>query len=357
MKKLFTIAAMAIMSLAAMAEVKVEWLETEHNFGAFDENDGNVTCNFRFVNTGDEPVTVLSVRTSCGCTTSQPPREAIQPGDTASVSATYNPIGRPGRFEKKVYVDMNTTPRRFTLKIFGTVIGASNTLRSRYPVDAGDIKLRTTVLPFGEVNRGKVKNEFFEIYNVSKDTVRPSWENLPPYVRAAAKIDAIPPGEQSTYAMIFDATYDKIPYGIVTDSIYLLTSPDAEPVKVDIIANVTEDFSRLTPQQRKDAPVIGYESRSVDFGDFDASQPISRTFTITNRGKDQLLVRRVYTGDPGISASIDKTKIKSGKSATVTVTVDPSALPAEVLNGRISIITNDPANPLLIIRAVGFPKQ
>ncbi len=356
MKKHIIMAAMAMIAFVASAEVKIEWLETEHNFGAFDENDGNVTCHFRFVNTGDEPITVMSVRTSCGCTTSKPPREPIQPGDTASVSATYNPIGRPGRFEKKVYVDMNTTPRRFTLKIKGTVIGDSNTLRSRYPIDAGNVKLRSDVIPFGEVKKGKVKSEFFEIYNVSKDTVRPTWENLPPYVRAAAKIDAIPPGEQSTFAMIFDTTYDKIPYGIVADSIYFRTAPDTAPVKVDIIANVTEDFSRLTPQQRKDAPVLGYETRTVDFGEFDASRSISREFTITNRGKNPLLVRRVYSGDPGISANIDKTKIKNGKSATITIAVDPSALPAEMLSGRISIITNDPTNPLFIIRAVGFPK-
>lgn len=357
MKKILITAAIAALSLAAAAEVKVEWLETEQNFGAFDENDGNVTCHFRFVNTGDEPINVFTVRTSCGCTTSQPPREAIQPGDTASVSATYNPIGRPGRFEKKIYVDMNTNPRRFTLKIHGTVIGSSNTLRSRYPVDAGDVKLRTVVIPFGEVMKGKVKNEFFEFYNVSKDTIRPTWENLPPYVRAASAVNAVAPGEQSTFAMIFDSTSDKIPYGIVTDSIYFRAHPGAEPVKVDVIANVVEDFSRLTPQQRKDAPVVGYESRTVDFGDFDASGTVSREFTISNRGKNQLIVRRVYSGDPGISAKIDKTKIKSGKSATITVTVDPAALPAEMLNGRISIITNDPANPLLIIRAVGFPKE
>ncbi|MDE7135185.1 MAG: DUF1573 domain-containing protein, partial [Muribaculaceae bacterium] len=62
-------------SLTAVAEVKIQWLETEHNFGAFDENDGEVTCEFRFVNVGDEPVRVSNVRTSCGCTTSKQPRK------------------------------------------------------------------------------------------------------------------------------------------------------------------------------------------------------------------------------------------------------------------------------------------
>ena len=346
-------------SLTAVAEVKIQWLETEHNFGAFDENDGEVTCEFRFVNVGDEPVRVSNVRTSCGCTTSKPPRKAIQPGDTATVSATYNPVGRPGKFEKKIYVDMNTNPQRNVLAIHGTVIGSSNTLRGRFPIDAGDsgIKLRKTTIPFGEVVCGRIKNEFLEVYNASSDTLRPTFESVPKYMRTAVKDPAIAPGENKAYAIVFDSSAPGLDYGIVTDSITYRPAPDKEPVNISIVANVVEDFSELTPQQRIDAPIIGIESRSIDFGTFPTDGIISRKLTISNRGKDQMQIRRVYSADPGVTVSVDKTKVKKGKEATVTVTVDPALIPSELLDARISIIVNDPQTPTTIVRAVGFKEE
>lgn len=346
----------ALAALTASAEVKVEWLETDHNFGAFDEDDGEVTCEFRFVNVGDEPVRVSNVRTSCGCTTSKPPRKSIQPGDTATVSATYNPVGRPGKFEKKIYVDMNTRPSRNVLRIHGTVIGSSNTLRSRFPIDAGDsgIKLRKTTIAFGEVVRGRIKNEFIEAYNATSDTLSPDFANVPKYMRTAVKDKAIAPGENKAYAVVFDGGSPALEYGIVTDSLLYVPAPGKEPVRIDIVANVVEDFSTLTPQQRIDAPVIGVESRSVDFGTMPREGKVTRKFTISNRGKNPMEIRRVYSADPGVSVAIDKTKLKKGKEATVTVTVDPAALPADMLDARISIIANDPQNPTTIVRAVGF---
>ena len=38
------------------ADTHIKWLETVHDFGAFDENDGKVFCDFHFVNEGSEPV-------------------------------------------------------------------------------------------------------------------------------------------------------------------------------------------------------------------------------------------------------------------------------------------------------------
>lgn len=343
-------------SLAMAAEVKVEWLDTVHNFGAFDENDGNVTCEFRFVNVGDEPVMVKAVRTSCGCTTSKPGNKLIQPGDTSTVSATYNPTGRPGKFDKKIYVDMNTNPARSTLKICGTVIGNSNTLRGRFPIEAGPIRLRRDNTSFGEVIKGRVKNEFFEIYNASMDTLTPEWSGLPPYIRAVTKNPSIAPGENLTYALVFDGASGKLDYGLITENIYFSPEEDADPVKVEIVANVVEDFSRMTPKELRSAPSIAVDSRTVDFGSFPREGGTSRQFKITNRGDNTMIIRRVYSAEPGVTVSVDKNKVKKGKDAVVTVTVDPSQLPAEVLDARVSIIVNDPANPTTIVRAVGFPE-
>ena len=102
--RLITISVLSAMALSAAA--KVEWLKTTHDFGAFKEDDGKVTCEFRFINRGQEAVTVRAARASCGCTTPSFTKTPIEPGDTGLVTVVFNPTGRPGRFSKTVTMDI-----------------------------------------------------------------------------------------------------------------------------------------------------------------------------------------------------------------------------------------------------------
>ena len=51
MKTLRFITSVIIAALALSASADVTWLETTHDFGAFQEDLGPVSCQFRFVNT------------------------------------------------------------------------------------------------------------------------------------------------------------------------------------------------------------------------------------------------------------------------------------------------------------------
>lgn len=355
MKTVRFISLLAMAAVTLTAAAKIEWQKTTHDFGAFKEDDGKVTCEFRFVNTGNEAVSIRAARASCGCTTPTFTKTPIEPGDTGLVSVAFNPTGRPGRFSKTVTMDIagaGAGPRQ-TLVIKGVVIGSSNTLRSRYPVEAGAMKLRTTAVPFGTVTKGKAKSAFVEVYNSSSEPITPVWENLPSYMRVAASAETIPPGEQTVYSMVLTPAQTAL-YGILTDSLWLTDGNDR--VKIDITAILEEDFSTLTPGQRQKAPQIKIADSRVDFGQFPAdSAPITRSFAIDNTGKSDLILRRIYTIDPGVTIEPYDNKIKKGKSTLVKVTVDPAALPSPLLNARIQVIANDPENPITIIRAVGVP--
>ena len=124
-----------------------------------------------------------------------------------------------------------------------------------------------------------------------------------------------------------------------------------------MIAIVDEDFSRMTPGQLREAPAIEFETKTLDFGEIDRNGgPVTRSFTFKNTGKSTMLIRRVYTTDPGITVTTTTEKLKKGKEATVLVTVDPLSIPTEILNGRISLIVNDPRNANSVVRAVGTIK-
>lgn len=351
MNRLLAIFLTAAASLIASAQVS--WEETIHDFGAFNEDDGKVSTDFRFVNTSGSPLRIDHVRSSCGCTVPEYSKAPVNPGDSATVTVVYNPTGRPGRFSKSLVVKLsNDSTEKLLIK--GVVIGAQNTLRSRFPLEAGPIRLRGNMIAFGAVKTGKIKSQFIEVYNASREPVVPSWSDIPKYLRVTAAHDTVLPGEQGVYSVVF-APVKSTPYGILTDSL-TFNVPGQQPLKIEIAAIVEEDFSGLTEKQLANAPAISTDTDMLDFGDFDKSaQPLTRSLRITNTGKDELIIRRIHTSEPGFTIKAPFSKLKKGKSATVTVTFNPSGFPAPLLNSRLQIITNDPSRPLTTIRLVGIP--
>ncbi|MGB3184136.1 MAG: DUF1573 domain-containing protein [Cyclobacteriaceae bacterium] len=97
-------------------EAKIKFTKLAHDFGAIDKGEP-VTADFTFTNEGDEPLVITQVKTSCGCTVSDYPKEAIAPGESGAIRATYN-AAKPGTFTKtvKVFTSSSTEPLLLTLK-------------------------------------------------------------------------------------------------------------------------------------------------------------------------------------------------------------------------------------------------
>lgn len=346
---------LAISALVAFSQVKadVKWIETEHNFGAFDEEDGKVATVFQCINTGNEPISMDHVSSSCGCTVPTYSHKPINPGDTAEVTVIYNPANRPGRFNKILKVKFSNDSVDL-LKICGVVIGSQNTIRSRFPVDAGPIKLRNSILAFGSVYTNKIKSQYIDVYNTSNQPIKPTWSNIPKYLRITTVHDTVPPGETGVYSVVLSAT-GSLPYGLLTDSI-TFNVPGQAPVKIDIAAIIEEDFSTMTEKQLAEAPIAVFSSEMLDMGNFTTSDsPISQEFKITNNGKNDLIIRRIYLDDSAVKIDYSFTKLKKGKSGKVKVTFDPSKFTGPLLNDRIQVITNDPSRALSVVRLVGIP--
>jgi len=348
----------AIISLPLLAQATGgEWLEKVHNFGAFDEELGTVYCEFHMVNHGPEPIAILSARANCGCTRPEYSTDPVAPGDTAVVRVGYDPKGRPGKFRKEIVVDCSGAPLRTRLSITGTVIGASNTLRGRYPVEAGSgVRMRTTAIPFGSVAKGHTSGKYIEAYNGGTDTIAPTVAYSPKYINVIVEPRKVGPGEQFIFSAIIhpDATKE---WGIVTDSLLLCpTGAKGEtPVMVETVAIITEDFSRLTEKERLEAPVIDTSETAVDLGRISkADKPMRRSFEILNKGKRPLVIRRISSSDPSVEVTLKNNTVKPGKSAKAEVTVTPAMIAhPELLNARITIIANDPDHPTSLVRVVG----
>lgn len=352
--KFFALILFILCSMSVYAESQGVWLSETHDFGAFDEDLGTVYCDFRLVNTGDEPIAVINARANCGCTRPEYSREPVAPGDTLVIHVGFDAKGRPGRFTKYINVDLTGNPKRSSLTIKGTVIGAQNTLKSRFPVEVGPMKLRGNMIAFGEVSKGHTSGRYMEGYNASADTLRPVVKESPGYISVIVEPSAVPPGDRFVISTIFHSEKAKM-WGLVTDSLTVAPSVSSpESTKIETVAIITEDFSKLSAKERENPPSIDIEPVAIDLKKISRNDGvIKRTFTITNKGKSPLAIRRIYSPERSVEIKIKNDKIKPGKSEKVEVIVTPSLIgDTELLNARMTIISNDPSHPSTIVRAV-----
>ncbi len=101
-------------------QADIQFEETLHDFGNIKEGT-QATYEFKFKNIGKQPLILSDVHASCGCTTPTWPKEAIAPGKTAVITATFDSNGRPGVFNKIVYVTSNGKTASVSLNIKGFV--------------------------------------------------------------------------------------------------------------------------------------------------------------------------------------------------------------------------------------------
>ena len=101
------------------AEISFE--EKVFDYGTITKGaDGNHT--FTFTNTGNSPLIIESVKSSCGCTVPKKPEASIAPGASGSIQVRYD-TQRLGVFRKTITVTTNAgTNSVVALKIKGTVV-------------------------------------------------------------------------------------------------------------------------------------------------------------------------------------------------------------------------------------------
>ena len=102
---------------------KFKFKTTEHDFG--NVIDGvKVAYKFRFTNVGGSDLVINQVKTSCGCTVSRFPKQAIKPGESNFIEITFDSSRRKGFNHKNATVLANTQPSVVTLNIKAMVQSA-----------------------------------------------------------------------------------------------------------------------------------------------------------------------------------------------------------------------------------------
>ena len=98
----------------------IEFETTTYDFGDVVEGE-RLTYAFKFKNTGKSNLIIYSSEATCGCTTSQPPKAPIRPGEGDEILVTFDSKGQKGKVKKRVLVGANTYPVETILTITANV--------------------------------------------------------------------------------------------------------------------------------------------------------------------------------------------------------------------------------------------
>ncbi len=353
MKKIFVSATLLMCTMALVAQT-IAFQATKHDFGTIKQEDGDVTAHFEFTNTGNAPLLITNVRTSCGCTRPTWPSNPIEPGQKGTISATYRASTRPNFFQKTITVYSNDPEHATTtLTITGTVKPKPTNPSDKYAFTMGDLHIKARRVDFGEQTQLGVVERTIEYANftdhdimieviVNEDdrfiSAQLSNSTLKP--QQSGKITFTLNTQQCKIGPNFAKVYVKVNNNVVRTDDYA----------IELNATVNEDFSQLSEQEKRVAPIAQIPA-TLDLGIIAKGMTAKTTLAIMNVGVSNLSVRTVYTPAKEVSVSTPRaaSSIKSGKKANVTVIVNPFVENAEVSAGQYSrtltIYTNDPSNP------------
>ena len=128
MKRIVLVLFVGLLGMSLKAQdsaAKIEFKTETVDYGEIEKGSDGVRI-FEFTNTGNSPLIISDVRSSCGCTIPKKPEDPIMPGKTGEIQVKYD-TNRVGPIRKAITVTSNAQTPTTVLKIKGEVKAPSGT--------------------------------------------------------------------------------------------------------------------------------------------------------------------------------------------------------------------------------------
>jgi len=100
--------------------------ETETiDYGKIQQNEDGYRV-FKFKNIGKAPITISTIKSSCGCSVAEKPAKPIMPGENGSIRVKYD-TKRLGGFSKTFMIHSNAQEKIKRVRIKGIVLQPEKT--------------------------------------------------------------------------------------------------------------------------------------------------------------------------------------------------------------------------------------
>lgn len=345
---------LTLLSQHVLAQSPFIFEKIEHDFGEIYETSGAVSAKFKFKNTGDKPLFISEVNVSCGCTTPEYSKDTLQPGDSSVIIARYDPAGRPGGFDKSIHIVFNNN-RGFStfIKIKGIVLSVVKPEKKKYSILYGSTSFSNTTFEFGEIKENreytatiKIANDGLNVVKILgvQDLTKEFTLDFPKELK---------PGDSAILTLKTNKSDLAKLWGEFSYRIIFVTNDQLMGVKVLYIKGKTvQDFSHLSKSELANAPIIKVSSTNVNFGELKQGGLKTQTVTITNKGNSNLEIRNIHSGCYCFRGEVETKVIAPGETITLTLIFDSVGQKVGQMSRGITLYTNDPKNPELLVYGV-----
>lgn len=353
MKRLITsIFISTVIGIAAWSQPKLTSNVQTHNMGQVQWKNP-VTIEYTITNTGDAPLVMSHITTSCACAVAEWTQTPIAPGDKGMVRATFDAKAL-GHFHKSVGIYSNASPNLMYLYFIGEVVREVTDYSNQLPHSIGNILLDRVDLEFPDAHLGEKPQISITIANQSDQPYEPVLMHLPSYMDIVKEPSVLQKGEKGRMTVTLDT--DRLAeLGLTQASVYLSRFAgdkvgDENEIPVSIV--LLPDMNDMKFGQRNNPPKIHLSETSVDLREkLKKKDKVTHDITVTNKGKSPLEISKLQLFDPAIGAELKKDIIKPGDKTRLRITVDKDKLHKKK-RPRILMITNDPEQPKVIIDIV-----
>ncbi len=349
-RSLFLIYISFLFTMGVVAQPRLSSNKETHNFGQI-EWKHPVTVEYTITNTGNEPLVLTQVTTSCACSVADWTKTPIAPGEKGTVRASFDAKAL-GRFEKTVGIYSNAEPHLVYLKFVGEVVQEVKDYTKTHPYAIGKIRIDRDEFVFPDAYQGEQPTLTFSIVNLSDRPYEPVLMHLPPYLKMEKEPNVILKGKKGTVKLILD-TEQLTDLGMTQSSVYLSRFTGdkvSEENEIPISAVLLPNFSGMTEQDKAMAPAIRLSETDIDLSARLAKKKkASHTLLLTNEGKSPLIINKLQVFHPAVGVSLKKTRLEPGETTKLKVTVHKREKGNKKHRLRVLMITNDPAHPKMEI--------
>lgn len=339
--------------VAQTVSPKITFSETEHDLGNIKEDGGKVETVFEFRNLGQEPLMIRNVTSSCGCTTPTYSKEPILPGKSGQIRAVFDPRNRPGKVLKHITVSTNASSEPVVLTLTGNVEKREPTLIDKYPYSFGDIRLNKSHVSFLKMNKSEVKKSTVNIINTSElKPIKIEFIRVPEFITIKTEPQILQPGQAGQVMITYDASKVN-DWGFVLSGMYMKENGQVDyNHKLSVSVTIEDDFSKLSPDERAQAPDIVFDNTTFNFGTIKQGQNVEYEFPFVNNGKSNLIIRKVKASCGCTAIKPEKTVIASGEKSSIKIVFDSRGKSGRQYK-TVTIISNAPNHPTTVLKIIG----
>lgn len=348
LKRFISLIITVLLTQTALCQLRFE--KESLDLGTFEELGGKRTCTFEATNIGKKTILILDVVTTCGCTVPTFSRRPIKPGERTQIEVSYDPLGRPGTFDRKLHVYGSNRERLGVLTIHGMVTPRERSIEELYPIEVGEgVRLNTTHCTFTYIYVGRSISSAISLVNHSDKrhtiALQPRQESGLLKVDVPATLQA---GERSAINFSYEIPASKPRYGSISDVLEVWVD-GVKSEKVILVHGVAIDPPNKALKDR--APKVEVSEIIVKFGTVKHSEaPHTRRLTLRNAGSSELILQAAECRAPFACRFPVGVRLKAGEELEGEITLSPHEGEYGFLSGQLLLVTNDPERPARRIR-------